>query len=176
MMADLIKKLKESKEWSGKITLKRNELLIRQGTVEQNIYFVNSGTLRVYSINNDEEHTIRFGYVGTLFTALDSFFTGLPTHYSIEAIRKSELLLMSKKSFQKILHSDVNYQLLYLSLLEQLIVQQMEREQDLLITSPAERYKRVLARSPHLFQEIPNKYIASYLRMTPETLSRLKKS
>jgi len=55
-------------------------------------------------------------------------------------------------------------------------LQQMERERDLLTSSPMERYLRVKDRSPQLFQEIPNKYIASYLRMTPETLSRLKKS
>jgi len=65
---------------------------------------------------------------------------------------------------------------IWLEVLNQLIYQQIEREQDLLITSPIERYKRVLQRSPLLFQEIPNKYIASYLRMTPETLSRIKKS
>ncbi|MFT6167816.1 MAG: hypothetical protein ACJAV5_001078 [Vicingaceae bacterium] len=62
------------------------------------------------------------------------------------------------------------------SMLGDLIFQQMERERDILTASPLNRYKRVLARSPQLFQEIPNKYIASYLRMTPETLSRIKKS
>jgi CRP-like cAMP-binding protein len=61
-------------------------------------------------------------------------------------------------------------------LLVELIQQQMEREKDLLTAAPSERYKRVLERSPQLFQEIPTKYIASYLRMTPETLSRIKKS
>jgi CRP-like cAMP-binding protein len=65
---------------------------------------------------------------------------------------------------------------LYSVLLEQLVLQQMEREQDLLITSPVERYQRVLERSPMLFQEVPHKYIAAYLRMSPETLSRIKKS
>jgi len=60
--------------------------------------------------------------------------------------------------------------------LEQLTLQQLEREKDILTSSPLERYKRVLKRSPQLFQEIPNKYIADYLRMTPETLSRIKKS
>lgn len=61
-------------------------------------------------------------------------------------------------------------------ILESFVLQQMERERDILTSSPMERYNRVLKRSPQLFQEIPNKYIASYLRMTPETLSRIKKS
>jgi CRP-like cAMP-binding protein len=60
--------------------------------------------------------------------------------------------------------------------LERLILQQLEREIDLLTTSPKERYNRILKRSPSLFQKISNKQIANYLRMTPETLSRLKKA
>jgi hypothetical protein len=64
----------------------------------------------------------------------------------------------------------------YVALLESLITQQIEREIDLLITSPSERLNRVLERSPNLFQEVPLKYIASYLRMTPETLSRIRNS
>ncbi|WP_317127531.1 MULTISPECIES: hypothetical protein [Chryseobacterium] len=61
-------------------------------------------------------------------------------------------------------------------ILEDLVLQQVEREKDLLISAPKERYERVLKRSPQLFQQIPDKYIANYLRMSPETLSRLKKS
>lgn len=53
---------------------------------------------------------------------------------------------------------------------------EIEREIDILTFSPAERLNRVQERSPHLFQEIPSKYIAAYLRMTPETLSRIRKS
>ena len=61
-------------------------------------------------------------------------------------------------------------------MLESLFLDQFEREIDLLTASPEERYLRVLKRSPKVFQEVPHKYIAEYLRMTPETLSRIKKS
>lgn len=65
---------------------------------------------------------------------------------------------------------------MWVKILENLVIQQMEREIDILTSSPKERYERVLKRSPQLFQHIPNRHIANYLRMTPETLSRLKKS
>lgn len=65
---------------------------------------------------------------------------------------------------------------IYIQIIEDLILQQMERERDLLIESPKERYLRVFKRNPKLFQIIPNKHIANYLRMSPETYSRLKKS
>lgn len=64
----------------------------------------------------------------------------------------------------------------WVNVLQTLSLQQLDREIDLLTTSPKARYERVLERSPRLFQEIPHRYIANYLRMTPETLSRLKKS
>ena len=60
-------------------------------------------------------------------------------------------------------------------ILESFVLQQMERERDILTSSPMERYNRVLKRSPLLFQEIPNKYIASYLGVTPESFSRIRK-
>ena len=66
------------------------------------------------------------------------------------------------------------YQKWWIGVLENLVLQQMEREIDLLTTAPRERYLRVLGRSTALFQEIPHRYIANYLRMSAETLSRLK--
>lgn len=176
MISELFKKLDSEGLWTATVSLDRNEFLIQSGAVEHNIYFVQSGTLRVFIGNGKDEHTIRFGYPGTLFTALDSFLTGKPTSYSIQAIKKSVLRAMAKSAFLKLIATKEEYGKLYVGIVENLIVQQMEREVDLLTPSPEERYKRVLERSPNLFQEIPSRYIASYLRMTPETLSRLKKS
>lgn len=94
----------------------------------------------------------------------------------MQAIRKTKVKWVSKPRYMEIVNSKPEYIALYNQLLEQLVLQQMEREQDLLINSPEERYRRVLQRSPQLFQEVPPNYIASYLRMTPETLFRIKKA
>ena len=83
---------------------------------------------------------------------------------------------MSKANFLQLVAQDPQLMLIWQQIQSQMIYQQMEREIDILTYSPLKRYQRVLKRSPHLFQEIPSKYIASYLRMSPETLSRLKKS
>ncbi len=71
---------------------------------------------------------------------------------------------------------DPRHKELWNQVMEALIIQQFERECDLLIQAPQIRFKRVQERSPRLFQEVPLKYIASYLRMTPETLSRIQNS
>ena len=176
MSIESFRALVKSHAASQEVTLARNDYLIEAGAIEKSIYYVVSGTLRVFMTDEPEEHTIRFAYPATLFMALDSFLSGKPTRYSIQAIKRCQLLAMPKAVFYEILNTEPKYRTLYLTLLEQFVLQQMEREEDLLTTSPAERYQRVLKRSPHLFQEVPNKYIASYLRMTPETLSRLKKS
>lgn len=156
------------------ITLNRSEFLCKQGQTDTNIYFIESGSVKV-SINlGEEEQIIRFGYRGNLVVALDSLLTGLATQFDIQAIKKCKIKVISKKQLESYLNTE-NNRLVWTEILEKLIVQQMEREVDLLTQSPLERYQRVIQRSPQLFQEIPNKYIANYLRMSAETLSRLKK-
>lgn len=157
------------------IVLERNEFLTVKGSIDTNVYYVESGSLRIYVLDESEEQNIRFGYKNHLLVALDSYFTGKPTNYYIQAIKKSVLKIVPKAQLEQYL-SEHNRQVFWYEMLENLIVQQLEREIDILTNSPKERVQRVLLRSPQLFQEIPNKHIANYLRMSPETLSRIKKS
>ena len=115
------------------------------------------------------------GYKGNLIVSLDSFLAAKPSEFYIQALKKTRLRAISKKRFDAFIAKESN-RLIWITILEDLVMQQMEREIDILTSSPKERYLRVLKRSPQLFQEIPNKHIANYLRMSPETLSRLKKS
>ncbi len=157
------------------ITLERNEFLKVKGTIDTNVYYVEKGSLRIFVMDNDEEQIIRFGYEKNLVTALDSYLSGKPSDLYIQALKKTVVRVISKAQIEEFLKEEHN-RLLWVKILEDLVLQQMEREIDILTSSPKERYNRVLKRSPQLFQQIPNKHIANYLRMTPETLSRLKKS
>lgn len=154
----------------------RNSNLIYEGQIESSVYYILSGAVRAVYISDSEEHSIRFGYEGSIITSLQSLLNNKPSSYSIQAIRKTEFIRIPSKLLFSIIEIDSELNHLYKSLIENLVVQQLEREIDILTTSPEERYKRVLIRSPKLFQEIPARYIASYLRMTPETLSRIRKS
>lgn len=157
------------------ISFERNEFVTVKGSIDTNAYYVESGSLRVFVLDNEEEQTIRFGYKENLIVPLDSFLTGKPTEYYIQAIKKSVIRVITKKQFSAFIAEDENRDL-WPAILENLVVQQLEREIDILTDSPKARYQRVLKRSPQLFQEIPHRYIANYLRMSAETLSRLKKS
>jgi CRP-like cAMP-binding protein len=157
-------------------TFSKGDYVIREGQVEQSLYLIVSGAVRVFHVTEFEEQTIRFGYQGSMITSLASFITGNPSELYMEALRKTTLRVVSRSKLFEVVNENPQNQSLYIKLLEGLIVQQMEREVDLLTESPTKRLQRVLDRSPNLFQEIPLKYIASYLRMTPETLSRIRNS
>ena len=87
-----------------------------------------------------------------------------------------KLKMISKKSFHQLIQFSEENKKVWEQLLQSFVHQQIEREIDLITYSPQKRFERVLERSPQVFQEIPLKYIASYLRMTPETLSRILKN
>ena len=144
--------------WHKKVTLKRNEYLKVGGSVDTNIYYVKRGSLRIFIEDEWEEHTIRFGYAGALVVALDSFIKGTGSKFYIQAIKACEINVMQKSAFEHFLQLDTEHFLLWNRLKDYLLCDQLEREIDLLTASPLERYKRVLKRSPQLFQEITSKF------------------
>ncbi|HMS71353.1 MAG: Crp/Fnr family transcriptional regulator [Saprospiraceae bacterium] len=154
----------------------KGDYLLSEGSVEHQIYLIQSGAVRATCTINGEDQTIRLGYKGSIMTSISSFYSGLPSTLSIEALRKTTVLTVSKQTFLTYVNQSPEHALHHNQLLTALILGQMEREIDLLTEAPHERLGRVLTRSPQLFQEIPLKYIASYLRMTPETLSRIRNS
>ena len=173
---NFIKKLDQQNLWDKQLELNRKEFLKVKGSIDTNLYLVISGSLRTYVLDEFEENIIRFGYKNNFIASLDSFISEKPSDLYIQAIKKSKVKVIKKTTFMDFVESSAENTRIWYAMLGDLIFQQMERERDILTSSPLERYKRVLARSPQLFQEIPNRYIASYLRMTPETLSRIKKS
>ncbi len=176
MLEQFLQSIEAAGLWQPQPALKRKEFLTVKGSTDTKLYLVQSGSLRIFFEDEYEEQTIRLAYPGSLIAALDSFLSEQPSDFYIQALKKCELRAVRKSDLYQFVQQDVQRQKWWQFLLEQLVLQQLEREKDILTFSPRRRYERVLARSPHLFQEVPNKYIASYLRMTPETLSRLKKS
>ncbi|WP_232826562.1 Crp/Fnr family transcriptional regulator [Lewinella sp. IMCC34183] len=174
-MQTLIQLLDEAGLFTGHRTLRRGEYLMLAGQRDRNLYYVESGTLVVTVVINDEEQCTRFGYAGEVVAAIDSQVGGEPSKFGIKALRKSVLRVANYGAYHDFMRADPDRHAAYEASLGWLICGLLEREIDLLTPSPEERYRRVLERSPRLFQEVPAKYIANYLRMTPETLSRLKK-
>lgn len=176
IVTELYQRIESKGLWDKTISLKRNEYLILSRGIEKYLYYVVSGSLKLSIVDGEEEYIVRFGYAHDIVTALDSFISGMPTDFTIQAIKKTTVKATSKERYLDFIRQHKENGQLWNDILQQLILQQIEREKDILITSPLKRYQRVLLRSPELFQKIPHRHIASYLRMSPETLSRIKKS
>src|SRR5690606_21685852 len=130
--------MKEIIELSDKkITIGRNEFLKVKGSIDTNLYYVESGSLRIFVLDDYEEQTIRFGYKENLIVSLDSFLTGKPSDLYIQAIKKTVVKVVTKEQIDKYLENG-NNQNLWIKILENLVVQQMEREIDILTNSRSE--------------------------------------
>lgn len=168
--------LNDANAWEGEIELNRGQTLSREGEINTKLYWVENGCLKIFIHDEDTEHIIRFAYHQNFMSLIDAYFTEKASALNVSAIRKTKVKWISKPGINALINENEAFQSLWKTISESLIVQQLEREIDLLTSSPKERYLRVFQRSPQLFQEVPLKYIASYLRMTPETLSRIQKS
>ncbi|WP_166920445.1 Crp/Fnr family transcriptional regulator [Flavobacterium poyangense] len=172
---DLIHLIQQNNLVEKTITIERNEFLKVKGSVDTNIYYIEEGSLRIFVLDDAVERIIRFGYKNNIVVSIDSFLSESPSDFYIQAIKKTVVKVIPKKGFMDFVNRNEENLRLWVKIMEDLVLQQIEREKDILTSSPKERFERVLKRSPQLFQEIPNKHIANYLRMSPETLSRLKK-
>lgn len=164
-----------TKHWTISKSLQRNELLYDIGSMGQHLYWVIQGTLKIYYLNHGEEIVAGFCYPNTLACSYPSFISNQPSEYCIQAITPCQLIGVHKKHFYEAIEQNISLERAWRKITEQVLLGKIEREMDLIIQSPEERFTRLWNRSPHLFQLVPQRYIASYLRMTPETFSRIKR-
>ena len=174
---DHFKKIIETNDLPHKIVdFERNEFIKSPHTVDTNLYIILSGSVRVYTVNENMEQCLYFGFQGSFITAVDSFFSEDSSNYIIQPIKRTKIKIIKKHDFMEFVNSEKEYMELWQNILVEIIQHHVERGHDLMTNNSVERYERLFHRAPYLFQEIPHKYIASYLRMSPETLSRLQKS
>lgn len=180
VLKDFLKVTNEQAElitslWNREITINRGERIITSNTKEQYIYFIKSGTCRIVHPDKEEDKILGFGYPGT-FLFSPSILNNKVNEQDVFAIKKMSLVGIHKSDFFNFIYTDNRLTKIWAEQLGELLISQIDRQVDLLISSPKERYDRLLKRSPQVLQFIPQKYIASYLRMSPETLSRIQNS
>lgn len=160
-------------------TLARNQYLIQENQVEHYLYFVTSGIQVIgIPVQKDDlrhEQVVAFTYTGHFSGSFPSLFTQKPSDYFIRAIEKSTFLRITHTDLFRLLDQYHELNTWIRNAAIQLLIGSVNREKELLSTNPRQRYQAFLKRSPHLVARIPQKYIASYLGVTPESYSRMRK-
>ncbi|MFC2334767.1 MAG: Crp/Fnr family transcriptional regulator [Prevotella sp.] len=154
----------------------KSEMILQEGEVCENIYYVDKGLVRQFYYKNEKELTEHIGADGEIFMCIESLFKEEPTKLQVQAIETSMIYLIPKHRLEQVALHNVNIQILYRKILEEsLIISQVHA--DLLRFETAQnRYLRLCKLKPQVVLRAPLVYIASYLQMTPETLSRVRAS
>jgi CRP/FNR family transcriptional regulator, anaerobic regulatory protein len=161
--------------WSKKKSLKPREILMDFNQLDTHLYFIVSGCVRLYVISPEgEEVCLGFGYGSSLITCFQTFIHEIPSQQCIESVLDTELLAIRKTDFMHFVNEHQDIAKWYQYSLEAILTGHIQRQIELLTLNPQRRYEVFLQRSGHLVNSIPLKYIASYLMMKPETLSRVR--
>ena len=150
--------------------------LLLPGDISKHVYFIKSGALRSFYIDSDGNEKVSWILIeNDIVVSVNSFFTGNPSVEYLEAVEDCELLQLSKSHLEEIYTKHPQFNYIGRKLIETYYVRSEEQAISLRTLSAKERYERFLSHEGYLLNRIPLGYIASYLGMSQETLSRVRK-
>ncbi|RYY35264.1 MAG: Crp/Fnr family transcriptional regulator [Sphingobacteriaceae bacterium] len=155
------------------IKTKRKQLLSNEGDIEHYLYVVIEGVQRCFYTHNNREATIIFSYPTSFTGVVDSFLTQKPANSNFETLTESRLLRLHYKDFDYLCNQYPEFERWLRLILSHTLQGVLERQKELSMYSAAEKLETLFKRSPHLFNLIPDKYIASYIGVDPATLSKM---
>ncbi|WP_242203181.1 Crp/Fnr family transcriptional regulator [Aestuariivivens insulae] len=158
-----------------KVTLKKHDILLKVGETENHLSFISKGIVRFYIPKVENDLTFGFLFENEFVTAYDSFITRMPSAYQIEALTETTLWKISHADLQQVYKKTTSGNIIGRKMAEKMFLIKSERELSLLSKTAEERYLDLFANRPKLLQHIPLKYIASYIGVTPQALSRIRK-
>ncbi|GAA4210959.1 Crp/Fnr family transcriptional regulator [Pedobacter jeongneungensis] len=157
--------------------LRKRQYLLQAGDVCGHLAFVAKGLLRTYNVDDKgDEHMSVFGWEGWWISDLNSFLSGEPALFNIDAIEDSELFMISRADYDALTVAvpimDRYFRLLY----ENSLVTKERRLMSSITHSAEEKYLLLAESNPQIIERLPQNLIASYLGIAPETLSRIKRN
>ncbi len=158
-------------------TFTQNELITQAGSIERYFYVVVAGVQALYLLNkNGEKVVLGFSYPGSPSGVFDSFIYHKPADTFLEALKPSTLLGISRSDYLSLFENHSDFHKWGHHFFRDILFGRLFREVELLTLSAEERYIAFMERCPEELRVIPQKYLASYLNMKPETFSRLRRS
>ena len=154
--------------------LGRRQLLVRVGEVEEYLSFVVKGLARLYFHKVKTEMIINIAKEGELIASSSSFLSGRPSNYYVETLEPCTLLSISRAHLEQVYKESPKIEKLGRLMTTYFVLQKEEWELECMRLDTRERFLRFIGNNPELLPRVPQKYLASYLNMKPETFSRLK--
>ena len=155
-------------------TVTRNSYLLRQGDTCKDLVFVQKGCLRLYYVKEDIEVSVWFAFPNSSAIEIYSFISENPSGYFLQAIEDSEVLCLSKSALNKLYQNQPKMQEMMRNFWEDVILNLINRFTALQKDSAEKRYLDLLNK-PSYLETIPQKYLASFIGVTPTSLSRIRK-
>ena len=156
------------------VEIPRKKFILRQGRICYNIYFVQQGLLRCFYMKNDREINSWFMKEGDVVVSVESFFDQKPGYENIQALEDSVLYHIDYNELQYLYNNCPEFNFVGRNLIEKYYKLSEQRLYSLRMQKAVEKYSFMMNNFPHIIQRVPSKYIASYLGVTEETLSRIR--
>ncbi len=157
------------------VEFQKNEFVLKAKQVERYLYFIEKGLLRFFIEKDDREITFDFAFANNFTSGYSSFLKREPSLYTIQALTNTCLWRIEYNDLQLVYNGSEKSQMIGRLAAEQLFIRKTNRELSFLTLSAEERYLKLLNEQPDMIQQIPLKYLASYIGITPQALSRIRK-
>lgn len=152
----------------------KGEKILLEGEICRNISYIERGLIRQFYFKNGKEVTEHLGVDHSIFMCIESLFKEEPTRLQVEALEPTLVYALPKARLEAAAMRNVNIQMLYRKILEESLIQSQIHADLVRFESAPNRYKRLCDLNPQVVLRAPLTYIANYLQMTPETLSRIR--
>ena len=154
----------------------KGEIALSEGKICKNFLYIDKGLMRQFYFKHGKEVTEHLAQDHTIVMCIESLFKEEPTKLQIEAIEPTVVYALPKAELERVAMHNVNIQILYRKILEESLIMSQVHADLVRFETAQDRYKRLCKLMPQVVLRAPLVYIASYLQMTPETLSRVRAS
>jgi CRP/FNR family transcriptional regulator, anaerobic regulatory protein len=156
------------------LDFQKNEYILEKGQVCKGIYYIETGLCRSYLVGNGKEYTTSFGLDQNIICSPVSYLKQIPSEEYIQALDKTFCFFLSYESIQFLLNEHFVFNDYVRRLYEKLFIEAENLLNSIRIDNALQRYEKFMKETPHLLNRIPLGYLASYLGMSQETLSRMR--
>jgi len=156
--------------------LKAHEIYINYNSNSKKFAYVQQGMMRSYYRQDDgQEKTVLLRWESQFFASYQTIFENKPSQQIFQALEDCDLLELDYNKLEEFINQNPKFEKARLSILQKMLIGTLKRVESFILETPEERYLNLVAEQPEIYNRVPSKYIASYLGITPVSLSRIRK-